>query len=276
MTNVLERSVNLIPWPARHWIKRIPLVAAVQRFVFRKFLVGHEFLHAINAGPAKGLVYPVSLPLDKAIWAGTYETELAAVVADAVHKGDVCYDIGAYRGFFSGVFALAGAGQVVAFEPFPKNFAQLQRLGANNPGLRIDFELVAVGREDGIAKFNVMPDSSMGKLNSSGFQAEVARAGELTVQLRTIDSLVAEGKYPPPQVVKIDVEGVEADVLRGAWKTLEANRPLLFIEAHSESLRLECTAMLTSLGYKVRVLEKNLDLALNPSAQVCHLIGTLE
>lgn len=274
MTNVLERSVNLIPWQARHWIKRIPLVAAVQRLVFRKFLAGHEFLHTINAGPAKGLVYPISLPLDKAIWSGTYETELAAAVADSVRPGDVCYDIGAYRGFFSGVFALAGASEVVAFEPFPENFVQLERLGANNPELTINFERVAVGSENGLAEFNVMPDSSMGKLSSSGFQMGATGAGKLKVQLRTIDSLVAEGKYAAPQVVKIDVEGAEADVLRGAWTMLKANHPLLFIEAHSPSLRVECSDMLTSLGYKVSILEKNMERDPNPTAQVCHLIAT--
>jgi hypothetical protein len=96
MTNLLERSVNFIPWQARHWIKHIPIVAWLQRLVFQKFFSGREFLHQINAGPAKGLNYPISLPLDKAIWTGAYETELAQAVTDAVCKGDVCYDIGAY------------------------------------------------------------------------------------------------------------------------------------------------------------------------------------
>ena len=276
MTNVLERSVNLIPWRARHWIRHIPLVASVQRFVFRKFLAGREFLHTINAGPAKGLVYPISLPIDKAIWTGTYEAKLAGAVAEAVRTGDVCYDVGAYRGFFSGVFALAGARSVIAFEPFPDNFAQLERLGINNPQLPITLDRVAVGKENGVAEFNIMPDSSMGKLTSSAFQAEATRSGELTVQLRTIDSLLAEGKYPAPQVMKIDVEGAEVDVLQGAWKTLEANRPVLFIEAHSELLRVECSRLLASLGYNVAVLEKEVDREPDPSARVCHLIAKAE
>src|SRR5947209_8464665 len=99
MTSVLERSVNLIPWKARHWIKHIPLVARLQRLFFCRVLSRREFLHTINAGPARGLIYPISLPLDKAIWTGAYETELAQAVADSVREGDVCYDIGAYRGF---------------------------------------------------------------------------------------------------------------------------------------------------------------------------------
>ncbi len=272
-SRVLERSVNLIPWQARHWIKHIPLVAGAQRLFFRTFLSGREFLHIINAGPAKGLVYPISLPFDKAIWTGTYETELAKAVANSVNHGDVCYDIGAYRGFFSGVFGLAGASHVVAFEPFPENCAQLQRLFANNPGLPLTFEQVAVGSENGIAEFNVMPDSSMGKLASSSFQPDQPTSGVLKVPLKTIDRVISEGSHPSPQVMKIDVEGAEVEVLLGAKKTLQTNRPILFIEAHSEALAKECTRLVEGLGYVVRFFERQAIKEQNLPFQVCHLVA---
>jgi FkbM family methyltransferase len=271
-SRVLERSINLIPWRARRWIKHIPLLARLQRVFFRKFLSGREFLHTIDAGPAKGLIYPLSLPLDKAIWTGTYEAELAEAAASSVRAGDVCYDIGAYRGFFSGVFALAGAGRVIAFEPFPENCAQLQRLAANNPQLPLTFENIAVGREDGIAEFIVMTDSSMGKLASSSFQSEVPSAALLKVCLRTLDGLISEGKHLAPQVVKIDVEGAELDVLQGAKKMLQDSKPVLFIEAHSKTLATECSKLLEDLGYRVSVFEEELGRKENSSA-VCHLIA---
>jgi FkbM family methyltransferase len=272
-TKVLERSVNLIPWSLRHWIKHIPLVAGVQRWVFRTFLSGHEFIHTINAGPAKGLCYPISLPLDKAIWTGAYETEFAQGVASAVNKDDICYDIGAYRGFFSGIFALAGAGRVIAFEPFPENCAQLQRLASSNPQLPLTFENIAIGLVDGSAEFNVMPDSSMGKLASSSFQSEVPSAAVLKVSLRSLDSLIAERKYPAPQIMKIDVEGAELDVLKGAMKTLQTKWPILFIEAHSRTLAAECTRLLADIGYSVGVLEKEWGRKETSSLDVCHLVA---
>jgi len=274
MSGALERSVNLIPWQARHWIKHIPMVARLQRLFFGRFLSGRKFLHTINAGPAKGLVYPISLPLDKAIWTGTYETELAQAVAIAVSKGDVCYDIGAYRGFFSGVFALAGAGRVIAFEPFAENCLQLQLLVSNNPHLPLNVENIAVGRENGLAEFSVMPDSSMGKLSSSAFQPEAEQSNVLKVRVQTLDSLMAEGKYPHPQIIKLDVEGAEVDVLLGAAETLKIDQPLLFIEAHSDTLREECCDILKRFGYEVRILESLQErLALRG---VCHLIARPE
>jgi FkbM family methyltransferase len=272
-TKVLERSVNLIPWQVRRWIKDVPVVARLQRLFFRKFLSGRSFLHTINAGPAKGLVYPITLPLDKAIWTGAYETEFAQAVASSVNKSNVCYDIGAYRGFFSGVFAVAGAGRVIAFEPFPENYAQLQRLALNNPQLPLTFENIAIGREDGIAKFNVMPDSSMGKLASSSFQSEVPSSAVLKVSLRSLDSLISERKYPAPQIIKIDVEGAEFDVLQGAKDTLQKNRPLLFIEAHSRTLAADCTKLLADSGYRVGVLEKEWGRKEISVLDVCHLVA---
>jgi len=269
----LQRSVNLIPWRARRWIKHIPVVAGLQRLYFRKFLSGREFLHEINAGPARGLIYPISLPLDKAIWAGTYESDLASAVASAVNRGDVCYDVGAYRGFFSGVFALAGAGEVIAFEPFPDNYAQLQRLAASNPQLPLRLERIALGREVGLAEFSVMPDSSMGKLAGSSFQSDAPRASVLQVPLRTLDGLISESGYPPPQIMKIDVEGAEADVLQGAMRTLQTAGPILFIEAHSDELANKCTKLLEGLGYKVRVLEKERALARDSAMEICHLVA---
>lgn len=270
---MIERSVNLIPWQARRWIKDIPVVARLQRLFFRKFLSGRSFLHTINAGPAKGLVYPITLPLDKAIWTGAYETEFAEAVASSVNKGDICYDIGAYRGFFSGIFAVAGAGRVIAFEPFPENCAQLQRLALSNPKLPLTFENIAIGLEDGSAEFNVMPDSSMGKLATSSFQSEVPSAAVLKVSLRSLDSLISERKYPEPQIMKIDVEGAELDVLQGAMKTLQKSRPLLFIEAHSRTLAAECTKLLSDTGYRVGVLEKEWGRKEISSLDVCHLVA---
>lgn len=272
-TKLLERSVNLIPWHARRWIKQIPLLARLQRLFFRRFLSGREFIHTINAGPAKGLFYPISLPLDKAIWTGAYETEFAEVVASSVSKGDICYDIGAYRGFFSGVFALAGAGRVIAFEPFPENCAQLRRLALHNPQLPLTSENIAVGREDGTAEFSVMPDSSMGKLTSSSFQFERPSTAILRVPLRSLDSLISEGKFPAPQIMKIDVEGAEVDVLQGAKNTLQTGRPLLFIEAHSRTLAAECIKLLEDNGYHVAVLEKEFGRKDISSLDVCHLLA---
>lgn len=236
----------------------MPGVAALQRWLVRHIISGEPFLHTLNAGPAAGLLFEVTLPLDKAVWAGTYELEFAAAIAREVRHGDVCYDIGGYRGYMAGTMALAGASKVVVFEPLPENQRALRRLCELNPELPIELLPVAVGNIDGSMRLRIMADSSMGKLVSSSFQAEAASIGEMDVDIRRIDTEVEMGKIPPPNLIKVDVEGAEFDVLQGAAGVLTAYRPLIFLEVHSASLEESCSQELLQLGYKIRHLGSNL------------------
>ncbi len=254
---LLRSSVNAIPPALRGWIKHIPGVAGFQRLLVNHVLSGEPFVHTINSGPASGLTFEVTLPLDKAIWAGTYESEFAEAIFRGVKLGDVCYDIGGYRGYMSGAMALAGASRVLVFEPLPANQRALQRLCDLNPGLSIELKPVAVGNTDGSIRLQVMPDPSMGKLVTSTFQVGAEPTGEIEVSIRRIDSMVQAQEIPAPQVIKIDVEGAELDVLRGAADVLSASRPRVFLEAHSAALEQACSQELARHGYAVRRLESN-------------------
>jgi hypothetical protein len=133
ISTLLQKAVSVVPWRMRGAIKHIPLVAPFQRWLVANFLSREEFVHRVDAGPARGLLYSVRLPQDKGVWTGTYETGFASAGASAVSPGDVCFDIGGWHGFYSGVMALAGATKVVVFEPLPANCARIRRLIDLNP-----------------------------------------------------------------------------------------------------------------------------------------------
>ena len=270
MKSILRASVNYLPYELRHWVKHLPGIAGLQRRLVSHVLAGEPFIHAINAGPAAGLRFEVTLPMDKAIWAGTCEPLFAAAIADGVKQGDVCYDIGGYRGYMTGVMALAGASRVIVFEPLPENQAALRRLCALNPQLTIELQSFAVGDSDGTIELKVMPDASMGKLVTSSFQAGVPFAAVIDVTIRRLDTLVASREIPPPNLIKIDVEGAEMDVLRGAAQVLRASRPRIFLEAHTAALEAACMRELSLLGYRARRLEANP----GGDEQTRHLIAT--
>ena len=272
LRTALQSSVNAIPAPVRHWIRHIPGIAALQRWLVNGVLSHAPFLHTINAGPANGLRFEVTLPLDKAVWAGIYEPAFAEAIARDVKRGDVCYDIGGYRGYMSGVMALAGASKVIVFEPLPENQQALRKLCSLNPGLNIELRTTAIGNFDGSVLLRVMPDPSMGKLVTSTFQTDAAAVGETEVAIRTIDSLILEQVIPPPDVIKIDVEGAELDVLRGATRLLRERRPLIFLEAHSSSLEDACSQVLARLGYTIHRLE----LSPGGGEETRHLIARAE
>jgi len=253
----------------RHWIKRIPVIAPAQRWLVDRALSGAPFVHTISTGPAAGLRFEIMLPDDKAIWTGMFETEFSTALRNGTRPGDICYDIGSYRGYMSGVMALAGARQVVAFEPLPGNIAALHKFVSLNATLPIQVQEIAVGNSDGEVQFSVMADPSMGKLATSTFQSEAEFEQSLTVQMQRLDTLVFEQGLPLPDVIKIDVEGAEADVLKGAARTLAQRRARIFLEAHSPALARECSDLLSHLGFSVRQLEPESQ----GSEQTCHLLA---
>lgn len=253
---VLQNAVSHVPWRMRRMIKHVPLVAPLQRWLVSKFLVRDEFIHRVDAGPGRGLVYPVRLPQDKGVWIGTYETDFARALANAVAPGDVCFDVGGWHGFYGGVMALAGASKVVVFEPLPANCTRIRRLIELNPELPIELIEAAVADRPGRTEFQVMSQESMGKLTESPFQPQKASREHISVELVALDDLVAQGRVAPPAVMKVDVEGAELLVLRGAEKMLREYQPTLFLEIHSPELARDCRNLLEHLGYQIEVMKE--------------------
>jgi len=252
LARAVGASVNFIPYRLRRWIRFVPGVAPLQRLVIEHALSGHSFVHRVNAGPAAGLKFEVALPSDKAIWSGTYEREFAQAIAGQVEWGNVCYDVGGYRGYMSGVMAAAGASKVIVFEPLPANQQALRRFGELNPQLPIELMSVAVGNVDGSIHLKTMADRSMAKLAGSAFQPEARALAEIEVAISRIDTLVRQQRIPAPDLIKIDVEGAELDVLKGAAEMLRIRQPSVLLEAHSAALEEACSCELIDLGYRIR------------------------
>ena len=252
MKTFLQSSVNILPERLRRVIKYMPGVAATQRWVIRHYLDGQTFVHSVNAGPAAGLRFEVSLPRDKGIWTGTYEYDFTSAIVDHIQEGDICYDIGGYRGFVSGAMALAGASRIFVFEPLPANREALARLVELNPELRISVLPYAISDNDGSGQFRVMPDTSMGKLCKL---PESEQVNLMPVEIRQIDSLLQSEEILSANVVKVDVEGAELAVLKGSLKLLREHRPKIFLEAHSAALQTACSELLVANGYDIYCIE---------------------
>jgi len=261
MEKLVHDLIRILPWSVRGKIKRIPGVAQLQRAIVSSLLDGKEFTHLVDAGPAKGITFHVRMPEDKGIWTGTYEQAFAGRLADSVKPGTIAYDIGSWHGFFAGVMAAQGAEAVHVFEPLPANVDRIRRMVALNPAKNITLHANAVGDRDTEMDLIVMPETSMAKLEESRFQAEFASAMRLRVSVRSIDSLIASSVIEPPSLMKIDVEGAELMVIKGARETIRRHRPEIFAEIHSSALLEECTFLLRSEGYAIESLDENPDTA---------------
>jgi FkbM family methyltransferase len=176
-------------------------------------------------------------------WLGTYEREKQQEFTQYVRPGDVVYDIGAHVGFYTLLASrLVGPrGRVYAFEPNAENLVLLHRHLSLNSVSNVTVLGLAVSESAGQACFEA--------LGSSG---RLSKTGHIVVLTESLDGLLSRSAIVPPSCIKIDVEGAEALVLRGAVKLIGACEPTIFLATHGHAVHAECLALLKGLGYVVR------------------------
>jgi FkbM family methyltransferase len=166
---------------------------------------------------------------------GRYEQALLQVAGAALHPGAVCLDIGANIGFFSVFLGRhCPRGRVIAFEPSRANVAHLRRNLALNALSNVEVEPIGVYDRTGVLELHYTSKHPGG----SFFAESAIDAGELeSIEVTSIDEWAERVGLERLDLVKLDVEGSELRVLRGAEKTLRRFKPALFVECNPISLR---------------------------------------
>ena len=127
-------------------------------------------------------------------------------------------DVGAHTGESALKFHRAFPEATIhSFEPVGETFAQLRQSVAGHP--RIHCHQLAMGDRTGTATIYLTSHST----TSSLVRPEFSR-GEETVQMTTVDEIVAGNALPHIDLLKVDAEGLDLHVLRGASKSLEKGR----------------------------------------------------
>ena len=181
-----------------------------------------------------------------------YEAQMIRRLLD---KGEIFWDIGANIGYFSllAAAALQHTGRVIAFEPGQVAYARLMdNIGLNLFGNIATFNLAVTDRE-GEAALHLAAGTADGCASLYGAGGEVtAREICRTVSL---DGFAPSHALPGPDFIKIDVEGAELFVLRGAREMLAVSRPLVLVEMKAETLaasgtdKREIQELLAGYGY---------------------------
>jgi FkbM family methyltransferase len=160
------------------------------------------------------------------------------IAAELVRPGEVVWDIGANVGLFTfAAAALAGAtGRVLAVEPDTWLVELLRRSARLNLGTRarVDVLPAAVADVVGIGQLHIARRGrSSNYLSGAGLSQAGGSRGVQQVVTVTLDWLLEH--YGAPTLVKIDVEGAEDRVLRGAARLLSTVQPVILCEVAQEN-----------------------------------------
>jgi hypothetical protein len=150
------------------------------------------------------------------LYLGLYEIELNRHLRSIARPGYRSFDIGGQVGYDALVLAKLTGGAVVSVECEGELIDEIERNARANPGL----DVTAV----------------------EGFVADTGGDGRVT-----IDALAE--RFFVPDLLKIDIEGGEADALRGAAHVLHDRKPAILLEVHDVSLEEACASLLRAAGY---------------------------
>jgi FkbM family methyltransferase len=210
----------------------------------------------VAGGGLAGLRLWLNLRREKYLWLGTYEPWVQEAMAHYLRPGDWAWDIGAFIGYHMLFMWRLGA-NVVALEPDPDNFARLTKNLEANGAYSVKALRLAAGEMQGRARLRRV--NGHPSITSSVESSNYGECSVVTLDSRAVD-------LPPPRLVKIDVEGAELEVLRGAVRVLREARPVWIIEVHGSVDHVT--------GYQVRRIGKGVGFDLHlPVGGPSHLLA---
>jgi FkbM family methyltransferase len=204
----------------------------------------------------EGIFYPAT---DKHGWftklpvingTPSYHHDRLAAAYAACSKFDVAVDVGAHIGLVSRQLA-DQFGHVWAFEPIPENY---ECLVANTQGRGVDLFNMALGNRRGQVTLNCRGKKSVSWTSSLVPDDGTDRARQCVVSCMPLDAWEFD-KYGV-DFIKIDVEGWEHEVIKGAAATIRRWHPVLMIEEKFDKNFL-ATKHLQKLGYRMVWHDKN-------------------
>ena len=153
-----------------------------------------------------------------------------------VKPSDLVLDIGGHFGQYAVLFAelVSNTGRVITFEPDRDAKAMLSRnLALNGFSERVEIESIALFDQVGEHTFFSNGADSMSSLARSGLGTNALAPGVVEYRVKTarLDDFLASRDLPCPDFVKLDTEGAEINILRGA-KTLLGSGATIVCELH--------------------------------------------
>lgn len=162
---------------------------------------------------------------------GTYEAGTLDIIEKCLRPGDIFLDVGANIGLMSLLAStcISPAGRVYAFEPEPHTFRLLQKNISMNSIQNILTFNIGLGATKGSQEIYNNQDDNRGTSSFIKHTSEAVKAAEVPVT--TLDDFIIENQIHSVRMMKVDVEGWEMEVLKGAQTLLSSPQaPIVCIE----------------------------------------------
>ena len=176
---------------------------------------------------------------------------------------DTFFDVGAHIGLISLPAALhmKKSGKIVAFEPSGKNFMHLKNhVKNNNLQNQIILNQNLIGEENCKKKFFISNKESA--INSISKVHQIKDYKEVIISQITLDTYCRNTDLKP-QIIKIDVEGAEINVLKGAKEIIYKYKPTIYLSIHPNHIKKlgtninELTELINDLNYEIKDFSGN-------------------
>lgn len=200
-------------------------------------------------------------------WRGYHSYRELRVLDRLLTPAMTFVDVGANRGEFT-VFAAKRLphGRVLSFEPLPDNFNELVHNIELNRLENVTPFAVGLAESSRRQPLFTSADETVHQSWNEGLGSLFAsdyRTVELeSIDLRTMDSVLAETDSDAMHCLKIDVEGAELHVLQGAFECLERFRPVVILEINAETFAAagysnqDVAELLTPFGYRLHAIDR--------------------
>jgi FkbM family methyltransferase len=218
-------------------------------------------VHEVRAGGLRWLLDPSDHQQAGVFWLGEMDRWERFHLATALHSQAVFLDIGANFGYYSISLAKQTGAKVVAFEP-QSAVAQklLKHVEMNQLSDRIRVETMALSDAAGSVSMTSY-EGNTGKTALSDAPGEV--------EVIRLDDWVKANPLERLDAIKMDVEGVEARVLRGGMDTIRRFRPKLLLEVNPFALArqgesaVKLASLLAEAGYRIYSIQRRSLVPLN-------------
>jgi FkbM family methyltransferase len=227
----------------------------LKRFVRNVVPPGTRVWVSIASGLGKGFAVNLDTRFEMNYATGDYEPLIERALSTYLQHGSIFYDVGAHIGVISMVAAriVGPAGAVFAFEPDPGNVERIQVHASRNMLSNIRTISLAAWSSGGRLRFERGSTESSRNRGTVSTEPRSSSGDFIEVDAISLDEFARN--HPPPALLKLDVEGAEASVLRGSEEIFRSAKPALICEVHSEQAARDVMRWLEGREYAFEWLQ---------------------